>query len=83
MLVVVCCGLCIGCVMFFCRFVWFCSRLWYSSYVPPALYRLLKGSGSSLCKGSDRQVVSLSIHGVISRVSTYRRCMRDNWSACR
>ena len=25
----------------FCRFVWFCSRLWYSSSVPPALYRLL------------------------------------------
>ena len=25
----------------FCRFVWFCSRLWFSSYVPPALYLLL------------------------------------------
>ena len=28
-------------------------------------------------QGSDRYVVSLSIHGVISLVSTYRRCMRD------
>jgi hypothetical protein len=73
------CHLC--CV--FCRFVWFCSRLWYSSSVPPALYRLLYGSGSSLFRGSDRYVVGLSIHGVISPVSTYRRFMRDNWSACR
>ena len=38
------CRLC--CV--FCRFVWFCTSFLYSSYVPPALYRLLWGSRSSL-----------------------------------
>ena len=34
------CGLCIGYVVSF-VVLWFCSRLWYSSYVPTALYRLL------------------------------------------
>ncbi len=73
MLVVVC----------FFRFVSFCSRLLCVSYAPTALHRLLYGSGSSLCRGLVRYVVSLSIHGVISPISTYRKCMRDNWSACR
>ena len=64
-------------------FVRFCYILWYSSSAPPALFRLLYGSGSSLFRGSDRYVVSVVIYGVISPVSTYRRCMLDNWSACR
>jgi len=38
------CRLC--CV--FCRFVWFCTSLWYSSSVPPVLYRLLWSSRSLL-----------------------------------
>jgi hypothetical protein len=38
----------------FCRFVKFCSRLCFASFVPPGLHLLLQGSGSSLCSGSDR-----------------------------
>ena len=33
-------AVCWLCCVFF-RFEWFCSRLWFSSSVPPALYRLL------------------------------------------
>jgi len=54
-----------------------------SSIVPPALYVLLCGSGSSLLRGSVMPVIRLPIHGVISPMRTYRRCILDNWSTWR
>jgi len=50
------------------------------STVPPAMYVLLCGSGSSLLRGSVMYVMRLSIHGVISHVKTYCRCIMDIWS---
>ena len=46
MVVVVSVGGCIVWAMYwlccvFCRFVWFCTRLWYSSSFPPVMYCLL------------------------------------------
>ena len=55
----------------------FCASSCSGISVPPVLYALLKGSGSSILWGSDRFVMSLSIHGAISPVSTHRRCARD------
>ncbi len=51
--------------------------------VPPAMYDLLWGSGSSVLWGSDKYVMYLSTHGASSPVSTYRRCALDNWSTWR
>ena len=53
------------------------------SIVPPALYVLLCGSGSSLWRGSVMYVIGLPIPGVISPVRTYRRCILDIWSTWR
>jgi hypothetical protein len=58
----------------------FCSGI---SFVPLELYVILWGSGSSLLRGYVMYVISLSIHGVISLVRTYRRCLPDSWSTWR
>jgi len=42
------------------------------SFLPPALYVLLCGSGSSLLKESVMYAMILSIHGAMSPVRTYR-----------
>ena len=61
----------------------FRASLCSGSFVPPALYVLLCGSGSSLLRGSVMYVMSLSIHDVLSPVRKYRRCIMDSWSTWR
>ena len=51
---------------FWCFFTSFCS----GSTLPPALYVLLCGSGSSLLRRPVMYVIRLPIHGVISPVRT-------------
>ena len=60
-----------------------CTSSCSGSTVPLALYVLLCGSGSSLLRGSVMYVIGLPIHGVISPVRTYRRCILDIWSTWR
>jgi hypothetical protein len=51
---------------FFMVFVIALVRQWRRSAIPPALYVLLWGAGSSLLRGSVMYVIRLPIHGVIS-----------------
>ena len=62
-----------------CCFVLDCGQ---QGLCPPHGSVYCRVSRSSFCRWFDMYVISLSIHGVLSPVRTYCRCIRDSWSTC-